>query len=173
MAIHCIAAAYGSLSTAMMDAIGTFDWGAARGLPMACPKRCEERMAMDEGERGIAGVIAAEQRRGEALVARDFATLRTLVAPDITHTHTRGVTDDFDGYFRFVEQELAFLEASRGPLDVRISGDIAVMTGTMDNLVLPRGREEPIRTRAQALQVWAWRDGGWRMIAFQSTNLPA
>ena len=109
---------------------------------------------MDEGERGIAGVIAAERRRGEALVARDFASLLTIVAPDVTHTHTRGVTDDFDAYFRFVEQDLAFLEASRGPLDVRIIGDVAVMTGTMDNLVLPRGREEPIRTRAQALQVW-------------------
>lgn len=127
---------------------------------------------MGSDARNVDGVLDAERRRGEALVARDFAALRRIVAPDVRHTHTRGVTDDFDSYFRFVENELAFLAASRGKLDVRLIGDVAVMQGTMKNLVLPRGRSQPLETAAQVLQVWQWRDGRWQMIAFQSTNLP-
>jgi hypothetical protein len=127
---------------------------------------------MENDARNPAGVIDAERRRGEALVARDFAALRRIVASDIRHTHTRGVTDDFDSYFHFVENDLAFLAASRGDLGVRLIGDIAVMQGTMKNLVLPKGRSEPLETAAQVLQVWEWRDGRWQMIAFQSTNLP-
>ncbi|MCM3420235.1 nuclear transport factor 2 family protein [Sphingopyxis alaskensis] len=127
---------------------------------------------MGSEARNIAGVLEAERRRGEALVTRDFAALRQIVAPDIRHTHTRGVIDDFDSYFHFVENELTFLAASRGGLDVRLIGDIAVMQGTMKNLVLPKGRSEPLETAAQVLQVWEWRDGRWQMIAFQSTNLP-
>jgi hypothetical protein len=127
---------------------------------------------METDARSEAAVRDAERRRGEALVARDFAVLRQIVAPDIRHTHTRGVTDDFDSYFRFVENELAFLAASRGELDVRLIGDIAVMQGAMTNLVLPKGCSEPLETAAQVLQVWQWRDERWQLIAFQSTNLP-
>lgn len=120
----------------------------------------------------IEGVIDAERRRGEALVDRDFASLRAMISRDVTHTHTRGVTDDFESYFRFIEEDLAFLEVTRGPLSVRLFGDIAVMSGEMSNLVLPRGRTEPILSRSQVLQLWAWRDGRWMQEAFQSTTLP-
>lgn len=120
----------------------------------------------------IEGVIDAERRRGKALVDRDFASLRAMISRDVTHTHTRGVTDDFESYFRFIEEDLAFLEVTRGPLSVRLFGDIAVMSGEMSNLVLPRGRTEPILSRSQVLQLWAWRDGRWMQEAFQSTTLP-
>ncbi len=128
---------------------------------------------MESEARSKAVVLDAERRRGEALVARDFVALRQIVASDIRHTHTRGVTDDFESYFHFVENELSFLAASRGELEVRLIGDVAVMQGAMKNLVLPKGRSEPLETAAEVLQVWQWRDERWQMISFQSTNLPA
>ncbi|QKR99316.1 nuclear transport factor 2 family protein [Sphingomonas sp. CL5.1] len=127
---------------------------------------------MSTDGKDITGVLAAERRRGEALVARDFAALRAMIAPDVTHTHTRGVTDGFASYFRFIEEELAFLECDRGPLTVRLIGDVAVMTGEMTNRVLPRGKDASILTRAQVLQIWEWRADRWMLVAFQSTNLP-
>lgn len=120
----------------------------------------------------IARLLDAENRRGDALVARDFATLRALISPDISHTHTRGVTDDFAGYFRFVEEKIDFLECTRGTLDIRLFGTVAVMSGPMHNIVRPRGSDAPVRTDAQVLQVWEWRAGRWIMVAFQSTSLP-
>jgi hypothetical protein len=120
----------------------------------------------------IEGVIAAERRRGEALVAGDLAALRDILAPELTHTHTRGVTDDLPAFLHFVEHDMAFLEIERGPLTVRLFGDVAVMTGTSTNLVKPRDKE-PILSRSQALQVWQWRSRRWVMLAFQSTTLPS
>lgn len=123
-------------------------------------------------DRTVEGVLAAERRRGEALVKRDFDSLRAMISRDVTHTHTRGVTDDFEGYFRYIEQDLAFLEVTRGPLRVRLFGDMAVMSGGMSNLVLPKGREHPLLSRSQVLQIWVWQEGRWMQEAFQSTTLP-
>lgn len=127
---------------------------------------------MVSNDRSVAGVLAAETRRGEALVARDFQALRAMILPDIVHTHTRGVTDDFDRYFHYIENDLAFLEASRGELSVRLFGDVAMMSGPMTNIVLPKGRTEPITSRSQVLQLWVWCEGRWMLAAFQSTTLP-
>lgn len=123
-------------------------------------------------EKSIEGVARAEQKRCEALTTRDYEALRTLVARDLVHTHTRGVTDNFESYFRFIEQDLLFVEVTRGPLAIRINGDIATMSGEMHNLVLAAGRPNAIVTHAQVLQIWEWRDQAWRLTNFQSTNLP-
>ncbi|WP_176594186.1 nuclear transport factor 2 family protein [Sphingobium sp. EM0848] len=123
-------------------------------------------------EYSIDGVIAAERRRGEALVQQDYDSLRAMISRTVTHTHTRGVTDDFDSYFCYIEGELTFLEVTRGPLDVRLFGDAAVMSGEMSNLLSLKGRAEPILSRSLVLQVWAWRGGRWIQEAFQSTSLP-
>lgn len=118
------------------------------------------------------GVIEAEQLRCRALEQQDYAELRRMISTDITHTHTRGVTDDFESYFRFIEEDLEFLECSRGPLTVRLFGRVAVMTGPMRNVVRRRGEDSRITTAAQVLQVWEWRSNRWILVAFQSTSLP-
>jgi hypothetical protein len=117
-------------------------------------------------------VIEAEHRRGAALVERDFATLRRMIAKDLTHTHTRGATDDFDSYFHFIEHKIDFLQCTRGELKVRMLGNVAIMSGLMHNLVRLRDKETATSTNAQVLQVWEWRSGEWVMLAFQSTSVP-
>jgi Domain of unknown function (DUF4440) len=117
-------------------------------------------------------VLDAERRRGRALVARDLATLREVLSPDLTHTHTRGVTDNLASFLHFVEHDIIYLSASREDVEVRLFGDIAVMTGKSTNHVQLNGRD-PICSRAQVLQVWQRQDGRWSQIAFQSTTLPA
>lgn len=124
------------------------------------------------GSRTREGVLAAEQRRTAALVASDLETLRDILAPELTHTHTRGLTDDLVSFLHFVEHDIAFLKIERGALTVKMFGDVAVMSGTSANLVKPRGKEA-ILSRSQVLQVWHWRNARWVMEAFQSTTLPA
>ena len=128
-------------------------------------------MMSAEAYHTVEAVIDAERRRGQALVGRDLTSLRELLSPDLTHTHTRGVTDDLASFLHFVEHDITFLSVSRDDVAVRLSGDIAVMTGKSTNHVQPRGRD-PICSRAQVLQVWHWIDGRWSQIAFQSTTLP-
>lgn len=120
----------------------------------------------------VEGVLDAERRRGEALVARDMEALRGMLAPELTHTHTRGVTDTLESFLHFVEHDITFLSVERHSLNVRLYGDVAVMTGAQANLVQPAGKE-PVLSRSQALQIWQWRSDRWTMVAFQSTTLPA
>ena len=128
---------------------------------------------MQDAEPTIEGVLEAERRRGEALVAEDMDTLEQLIAPEISHTHTRGVTDDFSSFFHFIQHDIRFLEVSRGKLAVRLIGTVAVMIGPQANRVQIRRTGESVLSRSQALQVWEWRGQRWMMIAFQSTTLPA
>lgn len=121
----------------------------------------------------IAKVEEAERSRRKALVDDDFETLRRLISRDITHTHTRGNTDDFDSFFAHVENRIRFISCERGPLNIRIVGDAAIMTGTMQSVVRLRDGDADIPVSAQVLQVWT-RDGDrWVLSAFQATSLPS
>jgi Domain of unknown function (DUF4440) len=129
-------------------------------------------MMASESRPTVEAVLDAERRRGMAQVARDLATLRELLSPDLTHTHTRGVTDNLESFLHFFEHDITFLSASREDVEVRLLGDVAIMIGKSFNYVQLRGREA-VCFRAQVLQVWQWRGGRWSQIAFQSTTLPA
>jgi len=118
-----------------------------------------------------AGVLHAEQSRCQALEKDDFDALEALISPQVTHTHTRGNTDDFESYFFYIKEKIKFVECKRGPLSVRLVGQIAIMTGAMQNIVRFRGESETITTSAQVLQLWEWRAGRWMLLAFQSTAL--
>jgi hypothetical protein len=118
-----------------------------------------------------AGVLNAERSRCQALEKDDFDALEALISPQVTHTHTRGNTDDFESYFSYIKEKIKFVECKRGPLSVRLVGQVAIMTGTMQNIVRFRGESEAIATSAQVLQLWEWRAGRWILLAFQSTAL--
>jgi Domain of unknown function (DUF4440) len=129
-------------------------------------------MRVSETRPTVEAVLDPERQRGRALVARDLATLRELLSPELTHTHTRGVTDNLASFLHFVEHDITYLSANREDLEVCLCGDLAVMTGKSTNHVRLRGRD-PVCSRAQVLQVWQWRGGHWQLIAFQSTTLLA
>ena len=118
------------------------------------------------------GVLQAERQRCEALENDDFATLKGLISRDIIHTHTRGNTDDFDSFFYHIQNRIGFVQCRRGPLTVRIVGNVAIMTGPMQNVVRFRGESEDIRVSAQVMQAWEWLGDRWQLLAFQATTVP-
>lgn len=63
--------------------------------------------SQDDRALTIEAVLDAERRRGAALVERDIDTLRELLARELTHTHTRGVTDNLASFLHFVEHGAA------------------------------------------------------------------
>jgi hypothetical protein len=77
-------------------------------------------MTASELHPAVEAVIDAERRRGRALVARDLATLRELLSPDLTPTHTRGVTDNLASFLHFVEYDITYLSTSREDVEVRL-----------------------------------------------------
>jgi len=61
----------------------------------------------------------------------------------------------------------AFIAIDRGPLDVRIHGDVAIMTGTMTSRM--RSPDGELTLTGFVTQVLRREAGNWRFIYFQLT----
>lgn len=112
-------------------------------------------------------IIDAENRRRQALVASDITELSALFEDDLVHVHGSGRVHDKAGLLDFVTHEARFLAVERGPLNVRIWGDMAVVTGTMTNTMVMNGVEA--RISGMATQVLRRGAAGWRFVSFQFT----
>lgn len=120
----------------------------------------------------IDDVIAAEAKRREALVAQDIPALNALFADDLVHVHTTGVVHDKAKIIQHATQVLAFKDIARGPLNVRVHGDIAVMTGDMTNVIQPVGKDVVLTVESFVTQVWRREADGWKHISFHAVKKP-
>jgi hypothetical protein len=128
---------------------------------------------MDSDERTLANtVLGLEATRISAMVNKDLTTLDTLLADDLSYTHSGGATDtkaSFLASIRDRREKYNYLGVDYSTTDV-----IPIPGG---QAVIVRGRAE-IRLESTAsypvlfLNVWALRDGAWKMVAWQATRIP-
>lgn len=116
-----------------------------------------------------AELLAVEERRRAALLTVDLPALDDLFDATLVHTHAPGLTHDKAQLLEHVATRQAYLGIRRGPLTMRLIGDVAVVTGRIDNrLSSPDGTERDVR--GQAIQVLRrCEDGAWRYVSFQMT----
>ncbi len=114
-------------------------------------------------------VLEAERRRQAALVAVDLAELDRLFADDLTHVHSTGMVHDKGQLMRHIDQKRAFISVTRGPLNVRIHGDVAVMTGPITNRMRSKDGSGEIVLEGFVTQVLRRSEEGWKFINFQLT----
>ncbi len=127
----------------------------------------DEQATIDE-------LLALEQQRGKALVAKDFNLLEALISKDLVHVHTRGNIDTFDSYMHYIRNVLEFLDVERSELQVKMLGDTAIMTGGQVNTARLIGREDVVRVTSRVIQVWMRQPhGAWQQVAFQATPVGA
>ena len=122
------------------------------------------------GDKRTDALMAAEEIRCQALVARDFNTLRTVLSRDLIHTHTGGNTENYELYFSLLQGPMRYLSIERRDMDIRFYGPVALMSG----IAVTSGRMgagEPITLNVKALQVWVETAEGWQMVAFQGTKI--
>lgn len=111
-----------------------------------------------------------EKRRCEAISTGNLEALESLLDDDLTHTHRNGLTQGKDEYLKGLAGRPR--STSRGPLDIRVLGDVALMLGVLENVFeAEEGRPSRV-VRNQALQVWVRRADGWKQTAFASSPLP-
>jgi ketosteroid isomerase-like protein len=128
-------------------------------------------MTISSDETIVAEVLAAEEARIAAVHAADWERLSDFLGSDLTYTHMNGKIET-------KAENLAAMKAAsrsykRSELKVRTFGDVAVMNGGFEATMPPLPDGTPERTLVgRALQVWAKREGAWRMIAFQATAVP-
>jgi ketosteroid isomerase-like protein len=115
-------------------------------------------------------VTDAAHRRAAALAARDEATLRLLMHPDLQWTTLRG---DVLGYDDYIEGN------TRGGLvwraqhldDVRVAvvGDTAVLTARVTDEVSRDGQDQTFVVRLT--QTWVRAPEGWRCLSGHATPI--
>lgn len=116
-----------------------------------------------------AEILAVEERRCQALIDVDVATLDDLYDASIVHIHAPGLVHDKTQLMDHVSGRKACRSITRGELSIRIVGDVAVMTGrTVNRLSSPDGSERLVAGPVtQVLR--RCEDGAWRFISFQMT----
>jgi|GEM_PF-737515 len=115
-----------------------------------------------------AELIAVEDRRRLAVVAVDLAELDAIFADDLVHIHSTGLTQDKQALLAHIERKRGFLQVERGQLDIRVHGDIAVLTGPVRNRMRTADGGETV-LEGVVTQLLRRDKRGWRFIHFQLT----
>jgi ketosteroid isomerase-like protein len=116
-------------------------------------------------------ILELESRRQRALVDGDLAALDAIFDDRLVHVHAPGLVHDKSKLLEHVGARRAYVDIVRGELDIRMLGDVAVVTGPIVNrLRNPDGserRQEGVVT--QVLRRDA--EGVWRFVSFQLTPI--
>lgn len=116
-----------------------------------------------------AGVLEAESRRCAAMLAGDTETLDHLLDPRLHFSHASGAVDDKENYLaKIAAGRIGYVAIDWSEQKIIPLGEAALLAGRMTTLVRVDGVEKRLENRV--LTVWAL-DGGWRLVAFQSTPL--
>jgi ketosteroid isomerase-like protein len=112
-----------------------------------------------------------EMQLNEAVVKGDVAAFDRLFEEDFTHGSQSGRFRTKAEWMQGKEQgKSEYLSFESDDVQVRVMGDTAVVTG----VAKVRWREAggTANGRFRFLRVWARRNGDWKVVAFQSTEVP-
>jgi hypothetical protein len=116
-------------------------------------------------------VAAVEQRRIDALLAGDVATLDAIIDEHCSHVESNGVSRSKGDFLADVaRREFSFDLFEIDENDIRVFGDTAVVAGRYRNVARLRGETLPLK-QARHLRVYVLRDGAWRLVAHQATAI--
>ncbi|WP_198083735.1 nuclear transport factor 2 family protein [Variovorax sp. E3] len=116
-------------------------------------------------------LLDLEAQRCEAMKRVDFARLREILHPGLTHVHAKGQLDDYESYFRSGGTHVRYQQIERSDLKVRVLGTSALMTGRQLLVAVRKDGSGTVRIDSRVMQVWTRDEGRWRQLAFQTTPL--
>ena len=113
-----------------------------------------------------------EARRFAAMVRADGAELGRLLADDLTYGHSSGQLDTKASLLAALASgKLRYESLVPGDETVRIYADTAVGTGEV--AVRAQAGDQKLDATLRFTDVWVQQDGRWRLVAWQSTRVPA
>ena len=112
-----------------------------------------------------------QSARFGAMIDADMERLEGFLADDLTYSHTTGWTETKSEFLSTVESgKIDYVSVTPADVEVRIYGDIAVMTGLsqMQGAVGDRQVSFTIRFLDVSRRV----GDSWQLVAWQSVKLP-
>jgi ketosteroid isomerase-like protein len=117
-------------------------------------------------------VKAAEAARFDAMIRGDLRALDTLLASELTYTHTGGERQSKAEFEQMLRSgELRYLGAEPESVAVRVYGNTALADGLSRMRVRSASGEASFTIRF--LEAYVRRRGRWELVAWQSTRLPS
>jgi hypothetical protein len=116
-------------------------------------------------------IVDLERERLRAMIDADAVALDTILSDDLTYIHTSTREDSKKSLIKSLESgSLSYESIDTEGVKVRIYGDAAVVTGSAAIKVSSGGRL--LEFSILFTDVYAQREGRWRMVAWQSTRKP-
>lgn len=110
-------------------------------------------------------ISTLEAQRCELISQGDIAGLAELLADDYVHVHATGRADDKAATLKSFERSPR--DCSRGELNIRVYGNVAVITGPQFNLMRPPGGL-PEKIVLNVTTVARRGEEGWRLVSFHA-----
>jgi ketosteroid isomerase-like protein len=118
-----------------------------------------------------AQVLAADDRRFEAMRKQDWPSLEDSLANDLTYVHSTARLESKAEHVGNLKAGKPFYRGiAPRERKVRVHGGIGVVNGVSEMHVENAGKEQ--RFTVRYLAVYAKAGEAWRMIAWQSTRVP-
>lgn len=124
------------------------------------------------GQAAVAEVLALEERRFGAMVAKDTAALADLFADELSYTHSNASVDTKASFLAAIDaRRFDYRSVTCSDRTSVVVGDTALLTGRAQIEVVAGGRE--VHLDARFTVTYVRRDGRWQFLAWQSTSIPA
>ncbi|NUH42567.1 nuclear transport factor 2 family protein [Streptomyces samsunensis] len=109
-----------------------------------------------------------ENRRFDAIVARDFDTFAELAHTSLAYTHSNGTLDTLESYLEKCKSGYYVYHRIDHPIDtITVVGDTAVVIGEMNADLTAGGTRKKLAN--SSLAVWTRVNGTWKFLAYQPT----
>jgi len=116
-------------------------------------------------------ILALEEMRCAAMVARDADALAQMLHDDLVYTHSSAVVDDKGKYLDAIRSgRTRYHSIKRADERVRAYGDTAFVNGSAEIEVDVNGQHKSLRLLY--LDAWTRTPQGWKFVAWQSTARP-
>lgn len=114
-------------------------------------------------------VLASQDARFRAMIEEDIDALSDLLADDLHYSHTTGSVESKAQFLSTIDSgRVDYLAAERRDVEVRLFGDMAVVTGLADMKLIFRG--EQLEFTIRFLEVGRKVDQDWQLVAWQSVR---
>lgn len=120
-----------------------------------------------------AEVLDFEQRRQQALVSADLVALASMLAEDLVHVHSTGVVHNKAQFLEHVRRMGGFIAIERDAPQIRLEGELAILTGETRNTVRSLATGETITRYGFSTLVLRRTASGWQIALSQLTPLKA
>jgi ketosteroid isomerase-like protein len=126
---------------------------------------------METSDVTLVELLRADNRRYEAMIARDVSALEWLLADELLYTHSTGNTDTKEQYLETIRSGYVMYRSSQiDDLTFRQHGNVGMLMGRARIEAAIAGTDRVLENRFFAS--WVKDDGQWKLLAWVSIPSP-